>query len=131
MRQDKTTLLVANEIPASPDDPKIAQDIANALGLTRQQVLSAVARIKEDYPEQPLTSGSRGYLWSADAVDVKRHVRKEVRTTGTRVRRTLLEGAVEPYYKDGDESALEKARERTGHILGDLSNIDVHRVAED
>ena len=117
--------LVADAIPAYPDAPRTAADIAGQLTVPRERVLRSIARLKEDFPALPLVSGSDGYRWSRDPVDAKRHVRKEVRYVSTRTRRSLLDGLLEPYLKDCDEESLDRARGRIESILDDLARLAV------
>jgi len=125
MDLDTETLvkLVADAIPAFPAEHRTAQAIAEELGVTVARIRDAVARIKDEYPNMPLTSGERGYRWSNDPVDVKRHARKEVRYVSTRTRRSLLEGLLEPYHKTCSEELVERTRQRIEFILDDLSKI--------
>lgn len=117
------TRLVADAIPASPSSHRTASDIADELGITAARVRDLVARIKEEYPQLPLTSGERGYRWSRDQVDVKRHARKEIRYVSTRTRRSLLEGLLEPYERVCSPDQVERTRQRIEFILDDLARL--------
>lgn len=119
------TKLVAATIPASPDEPKLASRIADELGATESRVRSAIARIKDGYPELPLTSGERGYRWSRKDEDVQRHARKEVRYVSTRTRRSLLDGLLAPYQDKCRAEQITKARQRIQFILEDLESVAV------
>ena len=120
---DTLAKLVADAIPASPDTPRTAAAIAEELGVTTRRVTSAIAKIKDEYPTLPLTSGERGYRWSRDQVDIKRHARKEIRYVSTRTRRSLLDGLLEPYQRDCAPEQVERTRQRIEFILDDLARL--------
>lgn len=117
------TKLVAHAIPAAPDEPRTAISIADELGATKSRVERAVARIKEDRPDLPITSSAAGYLWSRNNEDVQKHAQKEVRYVATRTRRSLLEGLLEPYGRHCDSEQITKARQRIEFILDDLAQV--------
>lgn len=125
MDLDSATLdkLVAAAIPAAPDGHRTAGDIATELGVTIGRVKDSVARLKEQFPELPLTSGERGYRWSSNEIDVKRHARKEARYVSTRTRRSLLEGLMQPYARSCGSEQVERARQRIEFILDDLARL--------
>lgn len=117
------TKLVAAAIPASPNQPKLISEIATELGDTESRVKAAIARIKDDYPDLPLTSSRQGYLWSREREDVRRHARKEVKYVSTRTRRSLLDGLLTPYYESCHAEQVERARQRIQFVLDDLAQI--------
>lgn len=115
--------LIAESIPAAPDKPRTAAAIADDLAITPQRVRELIARIKDDYPDLPLTSGERGYRWSREKADIKRHSRKEIRYISTRARRSLLDGLLEPYQRSCDPTQVERTRQRIEFILDDLARL--------
>jgi hypothetical protein len=124
MELDADTLvkLVAAAVPASPEPHRTAESLAQEFGVSVQRIQRAIARIKDEYPDLPLTSGERGYRWSRDEVDIKRHARKETKYVSTRTRRSLLDGLLAPYQKANPEQA-ERTRQRIEFILDDLARL--------
>lgn len=115
--------MVAHAIPASPAPPRSAASIGHDLGLSRHQIDRAVATLRDDHPDLPLTSSGAGYLWSRDETDVKRHAHKEVRYLSTRTRRSLLDGLLAPYQEHCAPELLSRTRQRIEFIIDDLSKI--------
>lgn len=113
-------ILVASCIPASPDLPVTASNLAIDLGVTEGRVRRSVARIKDMYPHLPLTSSATGYRWSNDKDDLRAHATKEVRYVTTRTRRSLLDGLLEPFLENHSSDQIDKARQRIEFILDDL-----------
>jgi hypothetical protein len=100
--------VVRSWIPAIGNDWISGDDLAEVAGLTRSQVGSAVAYLRDNEPDFPLVSGPEGYRFSLDEADVNRYRASAARTAHTRIRRSWR-GVVRPYL---NEAGLDPERMR-------------------
>jgi hypothetical protein len=88
------------------DEGWISQDeLAEKAGLSGAQISSAVAYLRDNYPELPLVSSAQGYCYTLNEADINRFRLARQRSALTTYRR-LWRGVIKPY--------IEKSVERGG-----------------
>lgn len=87
---------VFDHIPGIGSEPLSGDALAKASNLTTAQVQSAVAYIRDNYPEFPLISSPDGYYFSMDLDAMNKFRRARMKSALTTIRRTWS-GAVKPY----------------------------------
>lgn len=87
---------VFDHIPGIGSEPLSGDDLAKASNLTVAQVQSAVAYIRDNYPEFPLISSPDGYFFSMDLDAMNKFRRARMKSALTTIRRTWT-GVVKPY----------------------------------
>lgn len=92
-------------IPAQGEGWISQRELADRAGLTGAQVGTAVAYLRDNYPELPLVSGPAGYCYTLDEADINRFRLARTRSALTTYRR-LWRGVIKPF--------VEKSTERGG-----------------
>src|SRR5262245_59317240 len=71
-------------------------DLADMAGLTEAQVAAGIAYLRDNYPELPLVSESRGYAFTLKEADINRFRLARQRSALTTYRR-LWRGVIKPW----------------------------------
>jgi hypothetical protein len=116
--------VVRSWIPAIGSDWISGDDLADVTGLTRGQVGSAVAYLRDSEPDFPLVSGPEGYRFSIDEADVNRYQASAVRTAQTRIRRSWR-GVIRPYLTAiaADPMTIRRHTKAMERLLEDLDDL--------
>lgn len=83
-------------IPVEAEGYLSNTDLADQADLTGAQVAAGVAYLRDNYPELPLVSNSRGYCFTLNEADVNQFRLARQRSALTTYRR-LWRGVVKPY----------------------------------
>jgi biotin operon repressor len=124
MMRDEWAKVIKSWLPAIGDDWITGDELADASGLTRQQVSAAIAYLRDNDPEFPLVSGPEGYRFSIEGADVNRYRFSATRTAHTRIRRAWR-GVVKPWLETANLDPV-RARNITRsfeRLLEDLQDL--------
>lgn len=113
--------VVKSWIPAVGADWISGDELAEVSGLTRPQITSAIAYLRDNEPEFPLVSGVEGYRFSLDEADVNQYRKSAARTAHTRIRRSWR-GVIRPYLTAGElnEAEMRRITKTFERLLEDL-----------
>jgi len=92
-------------IPAEGEGPISKSDLADKSGLSEAQVAAGIAYLRDNYPELPLVSDSRGYSFTLNEADINRFRLSRQRSALTTYRR-LWRGVMKPWVQKSVEQGL-------------------------
>lgn len=110
-------------IPSPGENPVSQDDLADQSGLTCTEVSGAVAYLRENYPEFPLVSSTRGYCFTVDPVDIAKFRLWRVRTAQTAMRRAWR-GVMLPYLTQAADAAeIRRVTRQFDRLLEDIGDL--------
>lgn len=86
-------------IPALNENPVSKAELAEVSGVPERFIGEAVAFLRDNNPDLPLISDSRGYRWSKDQAEVDAYRASRAKTAHTQLGRTWT-GVVRPYLEN-------------------------------
>lgn len=114
---------VFDVIPADGERPISVETLAVKTGLTKRQVQSGVAYLRDQHPEFPLISSGDGYQFTVDSEAIVAFQRWRARSALTTMRR-LWTGAVQPYLeKKATKRERAAATKQFERLLEDLADV--------